>query len=191
DSDGTNPVDVGTTQYGDATQRANFWKYVYPTHTLLLPYHTLLELNTLPAVSVGVPTENGYANPGPCGYGVMDYNWWDSYVTNILIPSLSGKGIGPTNLPIFVFDSTVMYLNGDETQCCALGDHGSYLNASNGLLQTYIVADFDTAGIWGQDISTLSHEIGEWLNDPDNVNPTPLWGNVEQVQGCADNLEVA
>ena len=190
DSNGNNPVDVGTTQYADATQRANFWKYVAPTTSMVLPYHTLLGLNTLPAVDVIVPAGYGYANPGPCGYGVMDYNWWDNYVTSMLIPSLSGQGIGSANLPIFIFDSVVMYLDGSVVECCALGDHGSYLNAQNGLLQTYIVANFDTTGTWGPDITALSHEVGEWMNDPDNINPTPLWGNIGQVQGCADNYEV-
>jgi len=36
----------------------------------------------------------------------------------------------------------------------------------------------------------LSHEIGEWLDDPLGRNATPAWGNTGQVTGCQSNLEV-
>ena len=37
----------------------------------------------------------------------------------------------------------------------------------------------------------LSHEVGEWLDDPFGNNPTPAWGNTGQVKGqCQANLEV-
>ncbi len=40
------------------------------------------------------------------------------------------------------------------------------------------------------DISALSHEVGEWMDDPNGVNPTKPWGNIGQVSGCQNNLEV-
>ena len=191
DSNGNNPVDVGTTQYADATQRANYWQYVAPSANLVTPYHTLVSLNTLAAVNVTVPSGSGFTQPNSCPYGVMDYNWWDNYVTGTLIPSLSAQGVGANNVPIFIFDSVVMYLNGDTTQCCALGDHGSYLNASN-LLQTYVVSNFDTSGQWRPDVSVLSDELAKWMNDPTVVNPTPPWSApLGQMQGqCETILEI-
>ncbi len=190
DSNGLNPVDVGTTQYGDAFQRANFWQYVAPNANLTLPYDTLLSLNTLPAISVSIPAGYGFTNPGSCQMGMMDYDWWDSNVEFNLISSLAGQGVGPNTVPIFIFDSVVMYLNGDSTQCCALGDHGSYLNASN-VLQTYIVANIDTTGNFPPDVAVLSHEVGEWINDPDNINPTPSWSSPVQPGGdCQNTYEV-
>jgi hypothetical protein len=36
----------------------------------------------------------------------------------------------------------------------------------------------------------MSHEIAEWMDDPTGLNPTPLWGNIGQVTGCQNNLEV-
>ena len=36
----------------------------------------------------------------------------------------------------------------------------------------------------------MSHEVGEWQNDPDTINPTPAWGHIGQVSGCQSNLEV-
>ncbi len=37
------------------------------------------------------------------------------------------------------------------------------------------------------DVSALSHEVGEWMDDPNVVNPTKPWGNVGQVQGHCQN----
>jgi hypothetical protein len=36
----------------------------------------------------------------------------------------------------------------------------------------------------------MSHEVGEWVNDPYGNNPTPAWGHTGQVPGCQNNLEV-
>ena len=36
----------------------------------------------------------------------------------------------------------------------------------------------------------ISHEIGEWANDPFGTNLVPPWGGTGQVPGCQDNLEV-
>jgi hypothetical protein len=50
---------------------------------------------------------------------------------------------------------------------------------------------YDASQSFGSgDISALSHEVAEWMDDPDTVNPTPLWGNIGQVTGCQSNLEV-
>lgn len=192
DQNGNNPVDVGVTQATDAYQRANFWQVVSPNANTVLPYHTLVNATTLPAVNISVPPGYGFTNSsGPCGpFAEIDYNWWDSYVVFNLIPSLSTQGVGPTSLPIFIFDSVAMYLNDDTTQCCAMADHGSVLNPQNEL-QTYIVTDFDTSGAFpNPDIQPLSHEMGEWVNDPDNSNPTPSWGNPTYIDSGNGTPEV-
>jgi hypothetical protein len=36
----------------------------------------------------------------------------------------------------------------------------------------------------------MSHEIGEWMDDPLGDNPTAPWGHTGQVTGCQSNLEV-
>jgi len=35
-----------------------------------------------------------------------------------------------------------------------------------------------------------AHELGEWMDDPLGNNMVPPWGNVGQVQGCQNTLEV-
>ena len=42
----------------------------------------------------------------------------------------------------------------------------------------------------GGDVSVLSHEVAEWLDDPYLDNATPAWGHIGQVSGCQGNLEV-
>jgi hypothetical protein len=87
----------------------------------------------------------------------------------------------------------VAFYQGDADQCCIVGYHGAFLNPAhkNGL-QTYVVADFDSSGAFSgtDDVTDLSHEIAELINDPIGNNPTPPWGNVGQVSGCQSNLEV-
>jgi hypothetical protein len=90
---------------------------------------------------------------------------------------------------VFLFDNVVMY-HTVVANCCVLGYHNAY--TVGGKLQTYSNALYDNRGDFSGsgDISALSHEIGEWQNDPNTVNPTKPWGNIGQVTGCHNNLEV-
>ncbi len=181
-------VNVGDTQYTDAFQRANFWSTANGTN-----YHTHLKTTTLSAVSIKVPSGQGSTNAGlGCGdLGVINYYWFDPYVTGTVIPSLASKGVGPTSLVIFLLKDVVMALGGDSpyVNCCVLGYHGAFGSPT----QTYTPVDFDTTGAFGsvaEDTTIMSHEVGEWMDDPLGTNATPPWGNVGQVVGCQNNLEV-
>jgi len=180
-----NGVDVGTAQYTDAFQRANFWSNVSLAGN---SYHTSLALTTAATVSVSVPAADGAASAFFCNEGQIDIDWWDTYVENTLLPSLVSKGIGPTSVPIFLFDSVEMCQPFSTLSCGILGYHNAY--TPKGVLQTYSVSDFDNSGLYGGDVSVLTHEVGEWMDDPLTTNPTPAWGNIGQVVGCQNNLEV-
>ena len=185
-----NGVNVGTTQYIDAFQRASFWTNVSPTGNR---YHTLLNLTILPAINVTVPAADGGAtNLGIlfCTWGDIDINWFDSLVQHTLVPNLAAQGVAPNTLPIFLFDSVNMCdpYDPNNVPCGILGYHGAYIPST--LLQTYAVSDFDNSGWYLGDVSVLSHEVGEWMDDPVGTNPTPAWGNTGQVVGCQNNLEV-
>jgi len=193
---GTGGVDMGVTQYVDAFQRANFFTDVSPTGAR---YHTVLSpVTTLSAVTVNVPAADGSvfstSQFGGCGgtIGVMNINWFDPEVTGIIIPSLAASGVGPGTFPFFVLKNVVMTSGTPSfpTNCCILGYHGAFSNAGN--LQTYSPADYDTSGIFSgvTTVTAMSHEIGEWMDDPAGSNPTPAWGHIGQVGGCQSNLEV-
>ena len=73
--------------------------------------------------------------------------------------------------------------------CCVLGYHSLINVGSN--IQIYSPFTLDTSGIFtgGGDVSTLSHEMAEAINDPNVVNPTPAWGALGQQPNCQTNLE--
>jgi hypothetical protein len=193
-----NGVNVGSTQYIDAFQRANFWTVIAPT------YHTRLGTITIPAVQTyNVPLGSGavYSDSlfgnGGCGphhnpngfFGVMDINAFDPWVTGTALPTAH---ITPDQFPILLLYNVVMSI-GPPTiaNCCVLGYHGATAGPPSG--KTYSPMEFDTSGIFGSGVSDTSisaHEIGEWMDDPYGNNPTPNWGNIGQVSGCQGNLEV-
>jgi len=185
-----NGILMGTTQYGDAFQRANFWSVVGGTQ-----YHTLLALQVHATVVVDATATAALYNavcqaPDLAGLrGGIEINAWDAYVRQTLIPAL---GITPDQFPIFLFRNVGLY-DGSPTPCCIGGYHDAFTTTN---MQTYATADFDTSGNFGAanaDVAALSHEIAEWLVDPDvrsGGNPTPAWGHTGQVADCQTNLEV-
>ena len=188
-----NGVSLGTTQYTDAFQRAEFWKNLSPTgnryHMMISGSPTVLaEQSLTPSTSVG----NDFA--AGCGghLGIMDFSTFDSFVQNTVIPLVSSQpGGGPTSFPIIVLYNVVLaapFIPGTSDNCCILGYHGAFSNP----LQTYGVMDFDSSAAFGgtADISPASHEIAEWANDPTGNNPTPIWKG-GQVSSCGQtNFEV-
>lgn len=179
-----NGAAVGSTQYLDAFQRANFWSLVSGT-----PYHTVFSSSpkVLPVVSVTVPIGNGSTNIGVCrNYGTMQFTWWDNFVQTMLIPSLAGQGVGPATFPQIILDSVAELI----PACCATGYHNSFLNG--GVFQSYSVNEWDTSGFVGGTTDTMSHEVAEWMDDPNTSNPVPSWGAEGQVPSpnCQNNLEV-
>ncbi len=152
---------VGTTQYEDAFQRANFWGTV-KTDT---GYHVLLGGPTVLAEqTLSPPTRDGTTG-SPFGFtaGLVDINWFDGQIQS-LISRFSQ--IQPNTLPIFLtYD---VYLT-ESGQCCIGGYHSS--EGSVSAPQAYSHFTYvDHPGEFAQDVSALSHEAGEWLDDPLVVN---------------------
>jgi len=171
-------TDVGTTQYIDAFQRANFWSVV---STSAPDYHVLLTTTVTPTQTIKVPRLLGSTKDGPCArigqVGIFPFD----LLARRLITSL---GIPPTSLPLFLSYNTFLTEAGS---CCILGYH-----SVTGGNQTYAVAAYNDPGIFNvpiEDIHALSHELGEWLDDPFGVNRTPGW-QAGQATVCQKNLEV-
>jgi hypothetical protein len=150
---GTN---VGTTQYNDAYQRANFWGSVQ-TNT---GYHLILSPTVLSEVTLSPPSNKGKTG-SPFGETVaeVDINWIDGQFKTII----ANLGLQPSQLPIFMTYKT--YLT--QAGCCIGGYH-----TANGA-QTYMHFSYiDKPGNFSQDVSALSHEVGEWTDDPFVNNST-------------------
>jgi hypothetical protein len=176
-------------QYLDAFQRSQFWSDtnssgINPLYHLKLGFPaTLTNVLNFTATTSGWPEVSG----GCGGHSLLeiDIGTWDSFVQSTLLPDLAASGVGATNFPIILVHNVVFTSGGG---CCILGYHSAFGNPT----QTYATANYDTTGFFAgaQDISALSHEVGEWANDPLINNPTPAWGHIGQVSGCQNNLEV-
>jgi hypothetical protein len=151
-------ADMGTTQYIDAFQRANFWDSTGNPSHLLLGTPTVKALQTL-----NVPKKSGSTGV-VFGFtaGLVDINYFDSQAHTIL----TNLGITPNSFPIFLtYD---VYLT-QRHSCCIGGYHSS--TGSTSAPQAYAHATYvDHVGAFAQDVSALSHEVGEWADDPLVVN---------------------
>ncbi len=197
-----NGVNVGTTQYIDAYQRSNLWQYVQAGGG---DYHTLLTYTvgdplrlsfsyataTLAAeVRVGVattctnPTGSGTTNGA--GYqGIVDYD----VLNNAMRDYISSHQITPDKFPIFIPYNVMYSQNGSIFLGGYHFSEATFPQALSSPAQTYALTNFrtNTAPL---DVSILSHEIAEWVNDPGGFNAVPAWGNIGEVTGCKRALEV-
>ena len=175
-------VNVGTTQYIDAYQRANFWGTVQSATN----YHLLLGGPTVLAEQTLSPPSSYGKVGSPFGFtaGLVDINWFDAQLPAIM----SRLGIAPNTFPIFLTYDVYLTQGG---QCCIGGYHSSEGNLSN--LQSYAHATYvDHPGDFAQDVSALSHEVGEWADDPLTVNyngnntPCGILENGDPLEGNAN-----
>ncbi len=188
----------GTTQFGDAMQRAEFWNYV---STVSPGYHVLLGAPTVLATqSYSVPSNLGVEFTGSVSgapIGLLSYQGFNQKVGNLLV----SLHISPGTIPIFLTFDTFLYLQ-SVSVCCVLGYHGATTSLNGQGMQqvnTYLYAAYSEPGIFGalpgypsiQDISALSHEVAELMNDPFVGNVVPAWSVPAEPQyGCSNLLEV-
>ena len=180
----------GTTQYGDAIQRAEFWNSV---STKSPNYHVLVGSPTIAkTVTLSIPSVDGATVVDPSSgktIGIININWFDPHIQTLL----TTLNFTPNMLPIFL--SHDIYLSqGAPTlsKCCIGGYHNAVSNQAG--LQTYVwttEADAGVQGGFGEDVSALSHEMLEWFNDPFTNNVVPNWiSPIAPQYGCNNFLEV-
>ena len=182
---------VGKAQYVDAFQRASFFDQTNPSG-INPGYHVKLQLITLAKMTINVPTNKSAEGTTACGnhkLGAVEINYWDNLVQTTLLPQLATQGVTLKDLPFFLFGNVVMY-DTVTSNCCILGYHNSM--GSGATFQSYGNGLYDNTGDFAGsgDVSAISHEVAEWMDDPNTVNPTKPWGHVGQVGGCQSNLEV-
>jgi hypothetical protein len=144
-------TDLGTTQYIDAFQRGSLWGTV-STHT---GYHVLLGKPTVePVKSYTVPASQGVVG-SPFGTRVLEVNlpWFDAKAESLL----TSLHIPANSLPIFLVTQTYLTEGG-----CCIGGYHNY----NGVQAYSVFSYIQTVGTFSQDVSALSHEIGEYIDDP-------------------------
>jgi hypothetical protein len=148
-------TDMGTTQYEDAFQRGSFWgDGISSTNT---NYHVTITPMVLTEQKIKVTKAQGGAIATEFGVevGEMNINSFDSFIQTTMSKF---SQINPTNFPFFLVENVYLTSGG----CCIGGYHDADGNG-----QTYGMASFVTkAGAFSQDISAISHELGEWYDDP-------------------------
>jgi hypothetical protein len=158
-------VTVGNTQYIDAFQRANFWSSVGTTSP---NYHVILGQPTvLPVQALKVPKASGQTIPGPVAgtkRGILAQGFVDTNITAAMFKKF--PQITPGAFTIFLVYN--VFPGGNY------GFHDVF-GSSPLTGKTYTVTSYlePYKQLIDADISTLAHEVGEWMDDPYVNNNTP------------------
>ena len=171
------PTPLGTTQWGDAYMRGNFWSLDGGQNS---GYHTLLDVVWVaPLQVIDVPADAGFTlSVGGELVGFVDFNFVDITTVN----TIYALGIPPSVLSVNVASELVGI---QPTGLAGLGFHFYWdLSPATGVpgVNTYIqtgVFPLGSAVVRGlaQGGGVLAHEIVEWLMDPVLNNLIPAWGD--------------
>lgn len=195
------------TQFTDAVQRASFYGVMQQN------WHTLLRPSVKTERTIAVPRGSykfSLQKDGTCcAFVLIDINVF----SNLLFPPTAADRRTPVgaaehsgdihtqNIATFLFPNTYLYWNGDPNQCCVLGFHTYDFEPGdehNGFRQKRYVLTFASwisPNMFGpefQDVTAVSHELAESLNDPfvasDGIHGlTPWWYSLNGH--CQDDLE--
>lgn len=174
-------TDVGTTQYIDAFQRMNVWGVVGSTSP---DYHLTLSPTVLPAQTLTVPSGSGQIiNSGNAqGLILADINWFDQQIQGLT----ASLGIPPGALPLYIITNSYLAQGNSVSSCCI----GGYHSVNGGTGQPYSASTYiTTPGNFAQDVSALSHELGEWVDDPNTNNAVPSDCGAGAILEVGDPLE--
>jgi hypothetical protein len=174
-------TDLGKTQYLDAFQRGTLWGTV-KSHT---GYHVLLGTQTVePVQTVTIPKQNGaIINAfGATKLIMANINVFDADIQ----PMIAALGIPNNALPLFITTQTYLSSDNGTDGCCI----GGYHSVANSNIQPYAYSTYiTTSGAFAQNVSALSHEIGEWVDDPNVDNPVPSACGAGALLEVGDPLE--
>jgi hypothetical protein len=179
---------TGLTQFADAVQLAQFYRVAGQD------WHTLLGRPTILApVRIAVPrgAAKVYRNRSTgVTYAIVDTDFFISQLNTII----QLENLQPDALAMALTANVFLSPQSDIKKCCVLGFHTSFDMgelAQVKFVQTFIWATWVDAGILGPtlaDVTPMSHEISEWMNNPFGSNQVPEW-QVPNSTGCQNNLE--
>lgn len=174
---------TGDTQYGDAVQRAEFYRQMRP-NTGKNAWHTLLgQPQILPVIRIAIPASAGYlltSRRTGKSLAIVDLE----LVKNELFQRLSQVQISAGTLVIALTKNTMFYPLNDATVCCSWGAHGVTLRPSGtgaaAMSHSFVLGTYLDNGAVPHfaDVQALSEELAEWMNDPlqsTDPNTFPSW----------------
>jgi len=182
---------TGLTQFADAVQRAQFFKAMNPDwHTLLGAPERLLPVT----IDVQAGMAKVYRNRSSgVTYAVVDTRFFLSQLNTIV----QLERLRPDALVLILTNNVFLAPQADVKQCCLLGFHTAFASGQTRRtqqVQTLVWASWVEQGLFGSsigDVTPMSHEISEWMNNPFGVNVVPAWQPVGGSAGCQTNLETA
>ena len=220
-----NPYTNGVGQFNDQMMRAEFADRLGHKgkdegedendgwHTILQP-----KLRTARTIQVPFFTATGanawyyFINAqGQPVLGAIDYDTFGNLLFPSTYPFDSSTPVGAAELAgditthdmsTFLFNNTVLFLNGNINDCCVIGYHTYDFEPGipqNGNLPRLYVLNYSSwlspgLFLFGfEDLTPWSHEMAETFNDPFINNATPWWLSVDPFTGggnCQNNLEV-
>ena len=179
---------TGTTHFADAVQRAEFNAIAGKD------WHTLLAApQIMKPLRIAVPRGDAkvYRNPSTgVLYAIVDTDFFLSQLNTMI----QMANLSPDALAIALTSNVFLAPQKDIKKCCVLGFHTSFdvgEMAQVKFVQTFIWASWVEQGILGPglaDVTPMSHEISEWMNNPFGSNAVPAW-QVPNSTGCQSNLE--
>jgi hypothetical protein len=196
------------TQFSDSVQRAEFYNVMQPDwHTLLKP--SLKSTRTL-SIPRGAYFFALNTDGSCCAFVLVDIDVFSIRLfpptqNDIASPVGAAEHAGditPKGIATFLFPNTYLYLEHNPNKCCVLGFHTYDFepgDAKNGFHEKRYVLNYSSwisPGLFSpgfEDVTALSHEITETLNDPfvgsDGVHGiTPWW--LSQNGNCQNDFEV-
>ena len=169
----------GKGQFGDELQRATFWNQMDSKHKWHVYMDSPDRARTF-TITVTPATGEIIDLGGGSVLGNMHIDDFDAQLHAIL-PKLH---LDPDETPLFVTQGAI---------ADALGYHDAFMvpNGHGGQrVQTLMWSswlDINDVGPLLADISTLNHEVAEWINDPYINNEAPLWAFPPFNNVCGDN----
>ncbi len=193
-------------QFGDAVQRAEFFHKMKPgwhtnlrpaavvhSVTITVPRFTTVDVN---GFSTKVQTYfSQKASDGHTTVFLLD-QFFNQQIFNIVANEIKAGRFSTNALNIALFPNTFIFsLNaeGGVGNCCVLGFHTFFTDSAVPKESRWIFAfaSWISPGVFSgfQDVTALSHEISESLNDPFVDNQVPAWQFPSEPGTCQDNLE--
>ena len=193
-------------QFADAVQRAEFF------HKMKASWHTNLHpAAVVHNVTITVPrfttvNVNGFnmqvqtyytqkAGDGHMAVFILD-QFLNQQIFNVVANEIKAGRFSTNALNIALFPNTFLFsLNteGGVGNCCTLGFHTFFTDSGVPKESRWIFAfaSWISPGVFSgfQDVTALSHEISESLNDPFVDNQVPAWQFPTEQGTCQDNLE--
>jgi len=180
---------TGFTQFADAVQRAQFFS------TMSRDWHTLLDTpQVLKPLTIVVPKNSAkvFRNRSTGQfYAVVDMEFFISQLNTLV----QMENLNVSALPIILTRNVLLSPEANVQRCCVLGFHTAFdagVRESVQTVQTLVWASWIDQGTLSPgiaDVTAMSHEISEWMNDPFGTNMVPSWQYPTAGMGCQSTLE--